>query len=106
MIDVYTEQGCKIGLQSKGRSISRKEGITIKNAFDPKGNFSEWIQNDWESDDFIEQQEKRNRSQPVTEPEQDGPPPKAWHGVLAVLITLLSNPLIWIVVVIIILIKT
>ncbi|MBR3397102.1 MAG: hypothetical protein IKG70_04535 [Lachnospiraceae bacterium] len=37
----------------------------MKNPFDPINNFDEWIQNDWESDDFIENQ---NRSQL---PEQD-----------------------------------
>ena len=30
----------------------------MKNPFDPINNFDEWIQNDWESDDFIENQDR------------------------------------------------
>lgn len=69
----------------------------MKNAFDPKGNFNEWIQNDWESDDYIE---NHGKSRPVqTQKKATEKKSEAGYWILAVLIYFGSNPLFWFVLV-------
>lgn len=38
----------------------------MKNPFDPINNFDEWIQNDWESDDYIENHDREQQQAPGT----------------------------------------
>ena len=75
------------------------------NAFDPQGNFSEWIQNDWESDDYIEKPYNRSEES-NSELKSAGEKSSAWAWVLAVLVYFLSNPLFWIILVAVVLIKS
>lgn len=70
----------------------------MKNAFDARGNFGEWIQNDWESDDYIENS-RRNSAVKKSAAEPTEEKPTAWHYLLAVIITLVSNPIFWIAIV-------
>lgn len=70
----------------------------MKNAFDARGNFKEWIQNDWESDDYIENS-RRNSAVRKSAAEPTEEKPTAWHYLLAVIITLVSSPLFWIAIV-------
>ncbi len=67
----------------------------MKNAFDARANLNEWIQNDWESDDFIENsREKTNKSNSGADSAEDKP--NAGHYLLAILYLLAVNPLVWI----------
>ncbi len=68
----------------------------MKNVFDPQGNLDEWIQNDWESDDYIESQmENQTETEPTFENEEKAP---AWAVILAIAIFLARSPIFWIVV--------
>ena len=75
------------------------------NTFDPQSNFSEWIQNDWESDDYIEKTYNRSEES-KSELKSAGEESSAWAWVLAVLVYFLSNPLFWIILVAVVLIKS
>lgn len=77
----------------------------MKNAFDAQGNFQEWIQNDWESDDYIAKTNNRPR-EVKSDLKSSGEKSSAWAWVLAVLIYFLSNPLFWIILVAVVLIKS
>lgn len=70
----------------------------MKNAFDAQNNFGEWIQNDWESDDYIENSRRkpRVRKSAANSAEEK---PKAWHYVVATIITLATSPIFWIAIV-------
>ena len=69
----------------------------MKNAFDAQGNFSEWIQNDWESDDYIENSRRNSAARKSVQKSNEKTP--AWAYLLAVIITLVQNPLFWIAIV-------
>ena len=68
----------------------------MKNAFDAKGNFGDWIQNDWESDDYIENSNRRNPAPSYNRSTGAEEKPEALHWFLAILITLATSPLFWI----------
>jgi hypothetical protein len=69
----------------------------MKNAFDPQGNFSEWIQNDWESDDYIEHQ-KPQRNYRNSAPQEKT---EAKYWILAILLYIVKSPLFWIAILVI-----
>ena len=77
----------------------------MKNPFDPVNNLDEWIQNDWESDDYIENQAGQSVPEEETWQESDESPGSAWAWILAVIITVIKSPLFWIVIVVLALIK-
>ena len=77
----------------------------MKNPFDPIHNHDEWIQNDWESDDFIEQQEiQSNMEQNYTEPSHQDSDKKDpwWLWPLTIIIFLMKSPIFWIGIIILI----
>ena len=69
----------------------------MKNTFDPQGNFSEWIQNDWESDDYIEH-EKTQRNYRSSAPQEKT---EAKYWILAILLYIVKSPLFWIAILVI-----
>ena len=67
----------------------------MKNAFDAQANLNEWIQNDWESDDFIENS-RGNSGKSNSGTNSAEAKPNAGHYLLAILYLLAVNPLVWI----------
>lgn len=72
----------------------------MKNAFDAQANLNEWIQNDWESDDYINHEPKiDSKSKRKTERNNCIPKRKTYLSVLAwtlaVVVTLCKSPLFW-----------
>ena len=81
--------------------------------FNPQSNLNEWIQNDWESDDFDEQELRANmeriwesnRQHNLCESKQIDLSGKSILSLLFVIIGLLSvNPIFWAVMILIILV--
>ncbi len=67
--------------------------------FNPQENLSDWIQDDWESDDYIETTSNipRKNIQETKSKQKDS----AWLWVLAVMLYFIKSPLFWIAVLII-----
>lgn len=74
----------------------------------------EWIQNDWESDDYIEQEARREAERQKTTVEEDRVPEENGQGkgisngaaiFLAIVITIAKSPVFWILLLVFILVK-
>ena len=62
--------------------------------FNPQKDLNSWIQDDWESDDYIEKSRSKSRSyvsQEKTEEKSSG-----WIWALAIAVYILKSPLFWI----------
>lgn len=64
--------------------------------------FDEWIQNDWESDDYIEQESMRETTKQETVPEGEWTASKRILAVLLILFKIAQNPIFWIIILILI----
>ena len=60
--------------------------------FDPRANLSDWIQDDWESDDYIE---TCNRSAVSKSEQKSDKKDSPWLWLLAIAIFFMKSPLFW-----------
>lgn len=67
--------------------------------FNPQENLSEWIQNDWESDDYIEG--ASSRSQAKFQEKSNNEKMSVWLWILAAILYFIKSPMFWIAVLVI-----
>lgn len=72
------------------------------NTFNPQKNLNEWIQNDWESDDYIEK--GRGKTEVSRSAQKTEEHTSAGEWILAALIYLAIHPIFWIALIVIALI--
>ena len=100
-----------LGLEIFGLTEGRRTNLI--DAFNPQSDLNEWIQNDWESDDFDEQELRANmeriwesnRQHDYCENEQMDLSGKSIFALLFVVLGSLSmNPVFWVVMILAILV--